>query len=158
MLKLTPFYFPDLFEEGLGKMTAYLAFLSKHPSTFAASQLISLMDDFKDPLGHHFGQQGEIHHLASLSSAYPDRPELEDLFATWCRRHLIRAGILDGIPFLLSNFDRSFEEARWNDWPAAVPAPVKWALRTVAGPWNEKLWRFGSCNLTGERRVLEALK
>lgn len=138
-------------------MTKYLSTLPSPPTTFSGSHLVSLMDAFKEPFGHHFGQDGEIAHLASLADLYQDQPGLRPVFATWGKNSLMRTGVLDGVPFMFCNLDRTAEGGRWAAWPR-IPAPIKWGMINIGGAWNGRLWRFGSCGKDGERRVLEAFK
>ncbi|KAL8281133.1 hypothetical protein RQP46_006491 [Phenoliferia psychrophenolica] len=139
-------------------MTNYLAALPPRPTTtFSSADLISLMDAFKDPFGQHFGQDGEVAHLASFATLYPDQPELRPIFATWGKNSLMKTGVLDGIPFMFCNLDRTAEDGRWADWPR-IPGPIKWGMIHLGGAWNARLWRFGSCDQEGKPRELEALR
>ncbi|KAK4703466.1 hypothetical protein P7C70_g2754, partial [Phenoliferia sp. Uapishka_3] len=152
-----------LFEEGLLAMMTYLSSIpttlpaSLIAASFSATRLIELMDAFKEPFGKHFGQEGEIAHIASFIEKYPDQPALRPVFATWGKQSLMKTGVLDGIPFMFCNLDRTVEGGRWTDWPR-IPGPVKWGMINIGGAWNARLWRFGSCSKDGQKRVLEAFK
>ncbi|KAL8279906.1 hypothetical protein RQP46_007756 [Phenoliferia psychrophenolica] len=145
-----------LFEDGLLAMTNYLSIVEANSTAFSSLHLVTLMDSFMEPFAQHFGKDGEITEILDLASVYPDQPTLHPAFSSWVRRHVMKAGVLDGIPFLYANLDRTFENGIWSDWPR-IPRPVEWAGISVGGAWNAKVWRYGSCTLLGGKKELEAL-
>lgn len=147
-----------LFEEGLDKMTSYIAACPVEvPNDEFTLSLVEIMDSFSAPFYAHFGPEGEVAHLASFATLYPDQPELRTVFATWGKQSLMKTGVTDGVAFMFYNLDRSWEGGRWETWPR-IPAPIKWGLINIGGLWNAGWWRFGSCTKEGVLRELEALK
>jgi len=65
--------------------------------------------------------------------------------------HLTKTG---GVPFFFRNLDTEFEGNLWRDWPG-VPSLVWWIGQRTVFAWNERWWRFASCDRDGKLRELE---
>lgn len=67
----------------------------------------------------------------------------------------MKAGYTDVIPFLFLNFDRTFEEGMWVDWPP-MPAVIRTGLTRVGSSWHWGWWKFASCDVNGVPKALYA--
>ncbi|KAL1297869.1 hypothetical protein AAFC00_006392 [Neodothiora populina] len=151
----------ESFLEGLAAFNIYLTSLAA-PSAFSGSEVIRIMDTFREPFTNHF--HSEIHTIANfsnLSSATSSSPEMREAaaltFKTWGKKTLTKAGMTDVVPFALLNMDATFEDGKWANWPP-MPGPVKWMLLNVFGSWNWGWWKFSSCGSAGMPRPLYALQ
>lgn len=107
------------------------------------------MSSFQDPFEFHF--RSEISAIAALAD-HPNTPKAgspkEDaaasMFKSWGKSTVMKAGVLDVVPFFLSNLDGTVEDGIWADWPP-IPAPIKWGLVNIAGSYYWGYWKFSSC-------------
>lgn len=138
---------------GLAKFNAYLTELPS-PSDFSPDTLLSIMKEFEEPFNHHF--HSEIRTIASLAASTDDVPAAAPIFKAWGKATVTKAGYLDVLPFLFLNFDRTFEEGYWKDWPP-MPKPIKYLLVRGCAWWYQGWWRFASCDIDGYPKELYAL-
>jgi hypothetical protein len=130
------------------------------------------MDSFAEPFRHHF--HSEIAIIASWADlplegdddnnnnnnnkkAEDLSPVLGPIFAKWGKSTMMKAGLMDVVPFLFLNFDRTAEDGLWANWPP-MPAPIRWMLVNVGGTWYAGWWRFASCGYDGKPKKLYALE
>lgn len=145
--------------EPLKKLEVYLTNLTD-PSQLSGRDLISLLDEIREPFESHFNE--EISVLASLST-HRNNPEPGSeaerktiaAFDKWGQDSLMQPGITDVLVFFLLNMDRDYEEGIWRDWPP-IPTPARWAITNVAGLWHNSWWKFASCDASGRRKELYA--
>ncbi|KAH7135931.1 hypothetical protein B0J11DRAFT_519555 [Dendryphion nanum] len=125
----------------------------KSADAFSASVLISLLDDIKDSLSLHL--HSEIVVIAALSK-YGNFPAAEPALDAWGQRSVTGAGLLDVVPFMFLNHDRTYEDGRWKEWPQ-MPNVVRFIF--VKGfSWRRSgWWKFASCDGDGRPRKLYAL-
>ncbi|EJD36055.1 hypothetical protein AURDEDRAFT_92861 [Auricularia subglabra TFB-10046 SS5] len=147
----------ETFLDGLGAFNTYLSTLPS-PEAFNGTELVRIMDGFKDPFNNHF--HSEIATIAAFSS-HP-LPESEavrasETFKIWGKKTLTKAGLTDVVPFCLLNLDRTYEEGMWATWPP-MPGPIRWMMINVFGSWNWGWWKFASCDASGNPQTLYALR
>ncbi|OAA62133.1 Protein kinase-like domain protein [Cordyceps fumosorosea ARSEF 2679] len=150
----------DAFIDGVAQFQTYLQ--STLSSELSADELLRIMDSFRAPLEEHL--HSEVRTIAALA-AHPRAPlEGSDeaaaaaaVFKAWGKKTVMKAGVLDVVPFFLLNLDRTFEDGRWARWPP-MPAPVRWVLANVVGTYHGNWWRFASCSSDGSPRELLALE
>lgn len=150
----------ESFLDGLSQYEAYLSNLPT-PHSFNGTHLQSLLSSFQDAFSHHF--HSEISTIAALanhpSAPAPGTPEADRaaaVFKSWGKKTVMKAGVLDVVPFFLLNLDRGFEEGKWADWPP-MPRLVRWGLVNGAGSVHWAWWKFASCDAEGRPRRLWAL-
>lgn len=147
------------FKPGLAEFHDYLTSL-KSPSEFSGSKLLEIMATFQEPLDKHM--RSEVTTIAALSS-HPGTPKegskeekaAQQAFDTREGNNLIKSGMTDVLPFFLFNYDSSYEDGIWADWPP-IPGLVRWTIMNVAQilhPW----WKFASCDAQRQRRPLYAV-
>ncbi|ORY08543.1 hypothetical protein BCR34DRAFT_569826 [Clohesyomyces aquaticus] len=142
----------------LAALNTYLTGLA-NPSALDPSHLTFLLDAIKEPLNTHFHSEiAIIASLSSLSSPQSTAPSeaAAPIFAAWGKATVTKAGYLDCVPFLFLNFDRTFEDGYWKDWPP-MPKVILWALVRGTSWWHAGWWRFASCGVDGMPRELYAL-
>lgn len=122
---------------GLASFNEYLTTLAS-PSDFSADKLLEIMKTFQDPLDVHF--HSEISTIAGLSGL-GSSPSADAVFKSWGKQTLTRAGYAEVFPFVFLNFDRTYEEGFWENWPP-MPYPIRWALVRYAAWWHPGWWRF----------------
>jgi hypothetical protein len=121
----------ELFLEGLASFEKYLSGLSSH-AKFSGTELITIMDTFRKPFNDHF--HSEIATIAGLSKL-GDFPAAAAVFKNWGKSSIMKAGYTDVIPFLFLNFDRTFEDGLWKNWPP-MPAIIRAGLTRVGSSWH----------------------
>lgn len=136
---------------GLAKFNTYLTSLAA-PSDFSSTTLLSIMKEFEEPFDTHF--HSEISVIAGLSAA-GDFPQAGPVFKAWGKNSVSSAGYTDVVPFLFLNFDRTYEDGMWKDWPP-MPAVIRYMLVRVGGWWHQGWWRFASCDVNGMPKELHA--
>lgn len=151
----------DAFLPAIAEFHNYLTSL-KSPAEFSGSDLHIIMDTFQGPFETHF--RSEISTIARLAEhsrtpeeGTPEEKKAADIFEAWGRNTVIKAGLTDVLPIFLFNLDRDYEDGLWAAWPP-IPPPIKWALVNVGGWLHSGWWRFASCDSSGQRRELYALK
>ena len=150
----------ESFLEGLSEYENYLSRLAS-PAEFNGNELRRIMSTFQSPFEHHF--HAEISHIASFADSpsaptpgSPEESQAAAVFKTWGKKTVMKAGMMDVVPFFLLNLDATYEEGRWASWPP-MPAPVRWGLVNLAGSWNWAWWKFASCDSGGRPRGLYVL-
>ena len=145
------------FMDGLTKFHDYLFPLAEQgkASSFDGKTVLSIMDGFSGGFCQHF--HSEIATITGLADdMQPSRlaelgATVGPVFAQWGKASIMRAGMLDVVPFLFFNFDRTVEEGKWSNWPP-MPGPVRWGLIHIGGFWYSHWWRFASCSADGKPR------
>lgn len=142
----------ERFLAGLGEFEKYLKGL-KNSKEFDGKKLVEIMDGFQKPFSDHF--HSEIKTIAALSEL-GDFPQAGPVFAKWGKESLMKSGYADGIPFLFLNFDRTFEDGMWKDWPP-MPKLIRVMLTKVGSTWHWGWWKFASCDSDGHPKALYAV-
>ena len=112
------------------------------------------MDDIKDSLSLHL--HSEIVVITALSK-YGNFPAAESALDAWGQRSVTGAGLLDVVPFMFLNHDRTYEDGQWNNWPP-IPTAVRFVLVKGTSWWRRGWWKFASCDGNGLPRELYALR
>jgi hypothetical protein len=131
MRSILNFQLIEAFHDGLLQFSTYLTSLSS-PSEFSGVKLIEVMDSFREPFNHHF--HSEIASIAKLSE-YGDYPEAGPIFAKWGKQSIMKSSYTVVIPFLFMNFDRTFEDGTWKDWPP-MPVVIRIGLTRLGSAWH----------------------
>jgi hypothetical protein len=144
---------------GLAEFNQYLKSLPS-ASDFSATELIRIMDSFRQPFEEHF--HNEIAAIASLTGhpktpkeGTPEAAAASLTFKTWGKKTVTKAGTWDVVPFFLLNLDKNVEDGMWANWPP-MPAPIRWGLVNIAGSWYGSWWKFSSCDARGQPKQLYA--
>jgi hypothetical protein len=122
----------ESFLGGLAKFNAYLSEVETKPATFDGKELVRIMDEFLQPFNNHF--HSEIKTIAALSE-FGDHKEAASVFKTWGKATVTKSGYTEGIPFMFLNFDRTFEDGMWKDWPP-MPAIIRTVMTRVGSSWH----------------------
>jgi hypothetical protein len=145
---------------GLTEFHDYLTSL-KCPSEFSGSKLLQIMATFQQPFGKHM--RSEVATIAVLSShsgtpkeGSKEENNIQRDFDTREGNNLIKSGIMDILPFFLFNYDSSYEDGIWEDWPP-IPGLVRWIIMNVANVVHPSWWKFASCDAQRQRRPLYAV-
>jgi len=69
----------------------------------------------------------------------------------------LHLSITGGTPFIFRNLDAEFEKGLWRTWPEMLGL-VWWILQRTFVAWNQRWWRFASCDEKGKLRELSVLK
>jgi hypothetical protein len=136
----------------LDALKDYLSSLAS-PSDLNRDKLVALVAAIQEPLHVHF--HSEISTIAALSS-YGNFPGAEATFKAWGKKSVTGAGYSDVVPFLFTNFDRTFEDGMWKDWPP-MPALIRFLVVRIGSAWHPGWWRFSSCDINGYPKDLYAL-
>ncbi|KAK7557932.1 hypothetical protein JOL62DRAFT_262794 [Phyllosticta paracitricarpa] len=146
---------------GLADFETYLSSLHS-PYTFSGTELVRIMDSFREPFVNHF--HSEIATIANFSTlpnapaaGSPEADTTAATFKAWGKKTLTKAGMTDVVPFCLLNMDGTYEDGMWANWPP-MPGPIRWMMVNVFGSWNWGWWRFASCYGNGMPRPLYALE
>ncbi|KAI1373022.1 hypothetical protein F4677DRAFT_430766 [Hypoxylon crocopeplum] len=150
----------EAFLGGLAKFEKYLRGVEPRPAEFDGTELVKIMDGFRDSFEAHFQSEiGTIARLADHANApkpgTPEEAAAAATFKSWGKSTVTKAGTLDVVPFFLLNLDGTAEDGVWANWPP-IPAPVKWGLVNLAGAYHSRWWKFSSC-AGGRPRKLHAL-
>jgi hypothetical protein len=120
-----------LFLDGLASFENYLSGLCS-PDQFSGAELITIMDSFVKPFNDHF--HSEIATIAGFSKL-GNFPAAGPVFKSWGKSSIMKAGYTDVVPFLFLNFDRTFEDGMWVNWPP-MPTVVRMGLTKVGSSWH----------------------
>ncbi|KAF2465510.1 uncharacterized protein BDR25DRAFT_239492 [Lindgomyces ingoldianus] len=136
----------------LAKFNTYLTSLSS-PADLNPSTIMSILKEIEEPLNTHF--HSEISVIAALASS-GDAPAAAPIFAAWGKNTVTKAGYADCVPFLFLNFDRTYEDGYWKEWPP-MPKVIRFLMVRVSAWWHQGWWRFASCDIDGYPKQLYAL-
>jgi hypothetical protein len=119
------------------------------------------MSGFEADFANHFSRS-EIDSIAKLADhpkapklGTPEHDEAVNMFKTWGKTTVSKAGYLDVLPFFLLNLDGTVEDGTWANWPP-MPGPIRWGMENIAGTWHAGWWKFSSCK-GGQPRELYAV-
>jgi hypothetical protein len=151
----------EAFIDGVKLFETYLTSLPDKKA-LSPERLISIMDSFREPLGHHL--HSEVTTIANLSThpRAPPQGTLEaaaaaDVFKNWGKKTITKAGMADVAPFFFLNLDRTFEQNMWWGWPP-MPKAIRWGIVNIAGMYHGNWWKFASCAQDGTPRELFGLE
>ena len=119
---------------------------------FESTKCRIMMDGFMTPLSAHLAD--EIPTLLGLAK-FGDGLDLAGLLNK--EGEMVMGGMskTTQLPLFLLNHDITFEGSI-HAFPA-VPAPVKFVLRSVMGRWQSSWWQFATCGYDGRPRELKFL-
>lgn len=140
----------EVFHEGLENFAAYLRPLLSNASNFEGQRLIDIMDTFGDALFTHLND--EIPTLLALEK-YADKVDLIKMMDEDGEKVMGSLSKVGALPFFFLNHDLTFEDGLWAEFPPA-PKPLKWALCHVFTKYNQKWWKFASCDTYGRPKAL----
>ncbi|KAF2094425.1 hypothetical protein NA57DRAFT_46452 [Rhizodiscina lignyota] len=139
----------DAFMPGIAKFQEYLSSLGS-PGEFSGVKLLEIMTAFQEPFEIHM--RSEITTIANLAGherapvvGSAKEKSTQSTFDAREGKKLLMSGATDVMPFFLFNFDSSYEDGLWANWPP-IPAPVRWGLINVAKFWHPGWWKFASCD------------
>ncbi|KAH7326447.1 hypothetical protein B0I35DRAFT_405687 [Stachybotrys elegans] len=149
----------ESFMAGLLEYHKYLSELPS-PAELNSAELQRIMDSFREPFENHFHHEIDIiaalaDHPKAPAPGSPEAAAASNIFKTWGKATVSKAGTSDVVPFFLLNLDGTFEDGTWANWPP-MPYPIKWGLINVAGLWNSGFWKFSSCDANGKPKELYA--
>ena len=138
----------EAFSAGLEEFHTYLLQCQKSPAAFSAEKLIAIMDSFGPVLHEHLSH--EPPNLVALRKYDFD-------IATMNNQHgeeeMKSTHPVHRLPFLWVNWDDDFEDGMWKDF-IQMPVIVRFIFSRVLSLWHRRMWRFGSCTYTGQRKEL----
>jgi len=108
------------------------------------------MEAFSDELFTHLND--EIPTILALSK-YADKLDLVKLFDEEGEKTMGALSKVAALPFFFLNNDVTYEDGLWAEFPPA-PKPVKWAVCHVFTMYNQKWWKFASCDTYGVPKPL----
>ncbi|KAK4148998.1 iron-sulfur cluster repair protein DnrN [Chaetomidium leptoderma] len=142
------------FHGGMARFRDYL--VDKGPTGFSGTELVAIMDEFKDALHRHLAAEpAAIAALARYST--PDRPiDILGITTVTGKKQLSVGFVFNTVPVFFLNMETvEFEGGMWH----GVFPPVKGLAKTVmtkAVPlWHSGRWRFVSCSADGRVKRLE---
>jgi hypothetical protein len=120
------------------------------------------MTSFQAPFESHFHK--EIDTIAALAKhprapkeGSPEETAAAATFKAWGKKTVMKAGVIDVVPFFLLNLDRTAEDGMWDNWPP-MPAPIKWGMVNLVGAVHSGWWKFSSCDVNRKPQDLWALR
>jgi hypothetical protein len=150
----------DAFMPKIAKFHDYLVNL-KSSGDFSGTELLEIMVSVQKPFEAHM--RSEISSIANLSHHMqtPKEGSAEEK-ATQAAvdaregNAFIKSGVTDVVPFFLFNFDREYEDGRWENWPPIL-GPIRWMLMSAGKVLHPGWWKFATCDAARRRKGLHAV-
>ncbi|KAI1120197.1 hypothetical protein F5Y10DRAFT_283487 [Nemania abortiva] len=141
-----------LFHDGLARFKEYL---QNKGATYDASELIGIMDSFKDPLHKHLSAEpAMIVALAEHSTA--EHPiDIETISEKAATKEITISVLFNLMPvFFLNMNPAEFEEGMWDGVFPSFKGPAKVIMTRGVPMWRSRWWRFTSCSPEGRFKRL----
>jgi len=140
------------FNAGLHKFKEYLV---KEGKDFSATELLAIMDSFKDVLYSHLkSEPASIVALAKYNT--PETPiDILALADAAGKKQVNLSFVFNILPVFLLNMDTiDFEDGMWHDVFPPFKGLVKTILNKGVPMWHSRRWRFVSCTPEGKAKQL----
>jgi hypothetical protein len=144
----------DAFLPGLQAYSEYLSMVTLDPASFSGARLNTIIDGFAPLLLVHLAD--EIPTLLSLSR-FGSQVRFLDGINMESKKSPLHLSMTGGTPFFFRNLDVEFEDGLWRAWPE-IPGLVWWVLQRTFVAWNQRWWKFASCDEKGRLKELSALR
>ncbi|KAK3394590.1 hypothetical protein B0H63DRAFT_51392 [Podospora didyma] len=139
-----------------GGMERFKAYLQAEGGNFSGTELVAIMDSFKDALYAHL--QSEPAALVALAEhSTPERPiDILAIAGAAATKQLNLNFIFNIMPVFLLNMDTvDFEDGMWDSVFPPFPYPVKLVFTRLVPLWQgNRKWRFASCSVDGRAKQL----
>ncbi|KAI1085351.1 hypothetical protein F5B20DRAFT_590097 [Whalleya microplaca] len=142
----------EAFCGGMEQMKKYLL---DNDADFCSTELVAIMDSFKEPLhSHHKAEPDAIVALAKYST--PDKPiDILGIADAAGKKQVNLGFMFNTLPVFFLNMETvKFEDGIWH----GVFPPLKGIAKTVMNKavpmWHSGRWRFASCSPDGEAKQL----
>ncbi|OTA57987.1 hypothetical protein K449DRAFT_407662 [Hypoxylon sp. EC38] len=129
------------FHDGMERFKDYLL---KKGAGFSASELLALMDSFKDPLYSHLkAEPPSIVALAQYST--PENPiDILAIADAAARNSITLSMVFNVLPIFYLNMDFNFEGGMWEGVFPSFGSTGRWLLTKAIPMWHSRRWRFAS--------------
>ncbi|KAK3934389.1 hypothetical protein QBC46DRAFT_359059 [Diplogelasinospora grovesii] len=143
----------EAFHGGMERFKSYLT--GKGAANFSGTELVAIMDSFKDPLYNHLkSEPAAIVGLAKFSTPENPIPILAIADAAG-KKSLSVHFIFNILPVFLLNMDTAdFEDGMWHDVFPPFKGAVKWIMTKGVPSWHSGRWRFTACGPDGKAKRL----
>ncbi|KAI6083720.1 hypothetical protein F4821DRAFT_185091 [Hypoxylon rubiginosum] len=140
------------FHDGLERFKTYLV---KEGGSFSASELIAIMDSFKDPLHSHL--KAEPPAIAALAKYdTPEHPiDIVAIADRAAKNSISLSAVFNVFPVFFLNMDTAtFEGGMWDGVFPPLNGTGKWLMTKAVPMWHSSRWRFTSCSPEGKFKQL----
>ncbi|KAI1846189.1 hypothetical protein JX265_010566 [Neoarthrinium moseri] len=142
----------EAFYSGMDRMKDYLV---KEGPDFSATELIAIMDSFKEPLHNHLkAEPSAIVALAKYST--PENPiDILGIADAAGKKQISLGFFLNTVPVFFLNMETvTFEDGMWHGVFPPLKGLAKTVVNRVVPMWHSSWWRFVSCTPEGELKRL----
>ncbi|PGH30403.1 hypothetical protein GX50_06839 [[Emmonsia] crescens] len=142
----------ELFYGGMDRMKDYLA---ERGANFSATELIAIMDSFKEPLHSHLTAEPPT--IVDLARYSTEENPIDILaIATAAGKKQINFGFfLNTVPVFFLNMETvNFEGGMWHGVFPPINGLARTFVNSVVPLWHSGRWRFASCTAGGEHKQL----
>lgn len=136
-------------------MDRFKAYLQKEGANFSPTELISIMDSFKDALLSHL--KSEPPSIVALSKySTPENPiDILGIADAAGKKQLsLGFGFNVLLVFFLNMETVDFWGGMWHEVFPPLKGLVKWIMLRTVPMWDPRRWRFVSCSPEGKARQL----
>ncbi|OJD18715.1 hypothetical protein AJ78_01252 [Emergomyces pasteurianus Ep9510] len=142
----------ELFYGGMDRMKEYL---DEKGAAFSATELIAIMDSFKEPLHSHLkAEPPAIVDLARYSTE--EKPiDILAIAAAAGKKQINFSFFLNTVPVFFLNMETvTFEGGMWHGVFPPLNGLARTIVNRVVPMWHSGRWRFASCTPDGEHKQL----
>jgi hemerythrin-like domain-containing protein len=140
----------QVFSTGIHEMAAFLSSAAAAPADFDGTALCAVIDNFALSMTSHLHE--EIETLLALKR-FGDKLDLKKILDDEGKAAMGAAKTTLALPFAWANMDVTYEGGLHKDFPDA-PYIIKLLIEYVYSIPNRSLWKFGSCDRSGNPKVL----
>ncbi|OKL58850.1 hypothetical protein UA08_05841 [Talaromyces atroroseus] len=144
---------PAAFHDGMERFKNYLL---KEGVNFQGTEIVAIMDSFKDPFYSHL--KSEPRAILELSKYNtPETPiNITEIAGAAGKKTMTFSFVLNVLPVFLLNMDTlDFEDGMWHEVFPPVKGMVKWIMTKAIPMRHSGRWRFASCSPEGRAKQLE---
>ncbi|KAI1778550.1 hypothetical protein F4818DRAFT_406431 [Hypoxylon cercidicola] len=142
----------EAFYGGMERMKKYLL---DEGTDFSSTELIAIMDSFKEPLHSHLKAEPDaIVALAKYST--PDNPiDILGIADAAGKKQVNLSFMFNTLPVFFLNMETvKFEDGMWHDVFPPLKGVAKMVMNRAVPMWHSGRWRFVSCSPDGEAKQL----
>ena len=136
-------------------MPRFKPYLQKEGANFSATELITIMDSFKEPLHSHL--RSEPPSVVALSKySTPGSPiDILGIANSAGKKQLSLGFVFSVLSVFFLNMDTvEFEGGMWHEVFRPLKGIAKWIMFKAVPIWNPLCWRFVSCSPEGKEKQL----
>ncbi|CAJ2508337.1 Uu.00g133630.m01.CDS01 [Anthostomella pinea] len=140
------------FHDGMERFKSYLR---TEGVGFSATELLAIMDSFKEPLHSHLRAEPPLIAALAKYSTHDNPIDILEIANAAARKQITMSLVLNVLPvFYLNMNEAEFEGGMWQGVFPHLNGTGTWIVTKAVPMWHSRRWRFASCSSEGRLKQL----